>query len=151
MTMLLSFYSIEASYRWSRIQTDAASQHQRAWPSGEYPCIGEWLFLLSSISALPNYQAILSRVKNSATILDLGYSSSQDLRRLAVDWASSESMYASDLCSELWDIWYDLFRDRDTMKARTIEADIFDPNTPLRDLTGKIDIIFACQSLHLFS
>ncbi len=37
------------------------------------------------------------------------------------------------------------------MKARFIEADIFDPNTPLRDLNGKIDIIFACQFLHLFS
>ena len=60
-------------------------------------------------------------------------------------------MYASDLHPELWDIGYDLFRDRDTMRARFMAADIFDPNSPLRELNGKIDIIFACQFLHLFS
>ena len=60
-------------------------------------------------------------------------------------------MYASDLHSELWDIGFDLFRDRETMKARFIQADVFDPDSPLRDLNGKIDIIFACQFLHLFS
>ena len=59
-------------------------------------------------------------------------------------------MYASDLHSELWDLGFDLFRDRETMKARFIQADVFDPESPLRDLRGKIDIIFACQLLHLF-
>ncbi len=118
---------------------------------GEYPCIGEWLFLLPSISAFPIYQTILSRVKDSATVLDLGCSLGQDLRRLAADGAPSENMYASDLHSELWDMGYDLFRDRDAMKAHFFEADIFDPNSPLRALNGKIDIIIACQFLHLFS
>ncbi len=118
---------------------------------GEYPCIGEWLFLLPSISAFPNYHVILSRVKDSATVLDLGCSMGQDLRRLTADGAPSENMYASDLHPQLWDIGYDLFRDRDTMKAHFIEADIFDSNSPLQTLHGKIDIIIACQFLHLFS
>ena len=118
---------------------------------GQYPCIGQWTFLQPSISAFPKYQAILSRVKDSATVLDLGCALGQDLRRLAADGAPSENMYASDLRPELWEIGYDLFRDRDTMKARFIQADIFDSNTPLRDLNGKMDIIFACQFLHLFS
>ena len=60
-------------------------------------------------------------------------------------------MYASDLHSELWEIRCDLFRDRDAMKARFVQADIFDPDNPRRDLDGKIDIIVACQFLHLFS
>ena len=124
---------------------------KRAWPLGQYPCIGQWLFLYPGISAFPNYQAILSRVKHSATVLDLGCALGQDLRRLAADGAPSENMYASDLQSELWDIGYDPFRDRDRKKARFIQADIFDPNTPLRELNGKMDIIIACQLLHLFS
>ena len=109
------------------------------------------MFLLPSIFAFPNYPAILSRVQNAATVLDLGCSLGQDLRRLTADGAPSENMYASDLHSELWDIGFDLFRDRETMKARFIQADIFDPDTPLRELNGKIDIILTCQFLHLFS
>lgn len=66
-------------------------------------------------------------------------------------WAPSENMYASDLHSKLWEIGCDLFRDRDAMKARFVQADIFEPDSPLRDLDGKIDIIIACQFLHLFS
>ena len=126
-------------------------QRQRAWPLGEYPCIGRWLFLQSTISAFPNYQAILSRVKDSATVLDLGCSLGHELRRLAADGAPSDNMYAADLNAELWDVGYDLFRDRETMKARFIQADVLDPNTPLRDLKGKIDIVIACLFLHLFS
>ena len=109
------------------------------------------MFLLPSIFAFPNYPAILSRVQNAATVLDLGCSLGQDLRRLTADGAPSENMYASDLHSELWDIGFDLFRDRETMKARFIQADIFDPDTPLWELNGKIDIILTCQFLHLFS
>ena len=119
---------------------------------GEYPCVGEWLFLLPSISAFLVYQTILSKVKDeSATVLDLGCCLGQDLRRLAADGAPSENMYASDLHPELWDIGYDLFRDRDAIKAHFIQADILDPDSPLQTLNGKIDIIIACQFLHLFS
>lgn len=88
---------------------------------------------------------------DSATVLDLGCCFGQDLRRLAADGAPSENMYASDLRPELWELGYDLFRDRERMKARFIEADILDPITPLRELKGKIDIILTCQLLHLFS
>ena len=84
-------------------------------------------------------------------MLDLGCALGQDLRRLAADGAPSENMYASDLRSDLWEIGYDLFRDRTTMKARFIQADIFDSSSPLQGLNGRIDIIFACQFLHLFS
>ena len=96
----------------------------------------------------PIYPTILSRVQKSATVLNLGCSLGRDLRPLAADGAPSENMYASDLHSELWDIGFDLFRDRDTMEARFIQADIFDPDTPLRDLSGKIDITIVCQFLH---
>ena len=37
------------------------------------------------------------------------------------------------------------------MKATFIQADVFDSNTAaLRDLNGKMDIIYACQFLHFF-
>lgn len=46
---------------------------------------------------------------------------------------------------------YRLFLDRDTLKAKFIEADITDPNSVLSELDGKIDIIYAASFLHLFN
>lgn len=126
-------------------------QRDRAWPFGEYPCVGEWIFLLPSVSIFSEYEDVLFRVKTGASVLDLGCSFGQDLRRLAAAGAPTENMYASDLNSELWDIGFDLFRDRQGMKARFIQSDIFDPASELGDLKAKIDIFIVCQFLHLFS
>ena len=84
-------------------------------------------------------------------MLDLGCCFAQDLRRLAADGAPTENMYASDLHEELWDLSFDLFRDRKSMEAHFIKADIFEPPEGLLDLEGKIDIVFMCGFLHLFS
>jgi hypothetical protein len=46
---------------------------------------------------------------------------------------------------------YRLFLDRDTLKSKFIEADIFDANSALSELDGKIDIIYAASFLHLFN
>lgn len=84
-------------------------------------------------------------------MLDLGCCFGQDLRQLAADGAPSTNTYASDLHSELWELGYELFRDRETMKAQFIRADILDENSRLNELTGKIDVFIICQVLHLFS
>lgn len=61
----------------------------------------------------------------------------QDLRRLAVDGAPTANMYATDIIGDFWDLGYDLFRDRDTMKAEFIKADILDTYSALEALHGK--------------
>lgn len=126
-------------------------QRDRAWPFAEYPCVGQWMFLLPSVSIFSEYENVLLRVKTGASVLDLGCSFGQDLRRLAAAGAPTENMYASDLNSELWNIGFDLFRDRQRMKARFIQSDIFDRASELGDLKAKIDIFIVCQFLHLFS
>ena len=113
--------------------------------------MGEWIFLLSSVSRYPQYAEVLSRMKSGATVLDLGCCFGQDLRRLAADGAPTENMIASDLHSELWELGYDLFRDRDKMRARFIKTDILAPNAEFQALKGKVDFVFMCQFLHLFS
>ena len=119
--------------------------------------MGEWIFLLPSVSRYPQYAEVLSRMKAGATVLDLGCCFGQDLRRLAADGAPTENMIASDLHSELWELGYDLFRDRETMKARFVKADIFAPpeeeegSAALDRLKGQVDFVFLCQFLHLFS
>jgi hypothetical protein len=49
------------------------------------------------------------------------------------------------------DIGYDLFKDKATLNATFLAADIFDESSKLKDIEGKIDIIWASSFLHLFS
>ena len=74
----------------------------------------------------------------------------QDLRRLAADGAPTDNMYATDIVSDFWEIGYDLFRDRDTMKARFLKADVLEAESALDSLEGKIDVVYAGSVLHLF-
>lgn len=74
----------------------------------------------------------------------------QDLRRLAVDGAPTANMYATDIIGDFWDLGYDLFRDRDTMKAEFTKADILDTYSALEALHGKIDVVYVGSVLHLF-
>ena len=59
-------------------------------------------------------------------------------------------MYASDISHELWNLGFELFRDRDKMKAVFIEGDFLRLDSELCQLNGQIDIIISCQFLHLF-
>jgi hypothetical protein len=62
-------------------------------------------------------------------------------------------LYGSDLQAEFLDIGYSLFKDATTLKSTFIAADIFDNAvlSPLHQLEGKLDIIWAGSFLHLFT
>jgi SAM-dependent methyltransferase len=95
---------------------------------------------------------VLKRLKSgNENLLDLGCCFGQELRKLAADGAIQEKLYGSDLRAEFFEMGYRLFRDRNTLKSKFIAADITDPNSPLSELDGKIDIIYAGSFLHLFS
>jgi SAM-dependent methyltransferase len=85
------------------------------------------------------------------SFLDLGCCFGQDLRKLAADGAPSEHLYGSDLRPEFFDLGYELFRDKSTLKSKFLVGDVFDASSPLSELNGKIDIIYAASFLHLFS
>ena len=116
----------------------------------EYPCIGQWSFLITRTPALRCYRDIVARLEAGASIIDVGCCFGQDLRHLAADGAPTDKMYASDIVPQLWDISYDLYRDVSHMKARFILADALDSVSPLHELRGKMDIILVNQVLHLF-
>ena len=113
-----------------------------------------WRFLNLSISVQPCYPRIVSFLKepqSQHTLLDLGCCFAQDMRKLVYDGVPSENLYASDLDQSFLDLSYDLFKDKDTMKAHLFAANALDEHSPLDDLEGKIDIVYAGSFLHLFS
>lgn len=74
----------------------------------------------------------------------------QDLRRLIADDAPSSNMYASDIESEFWELGYELFRDRETLKAIFLQADVFDPKSALAELKGGLNVVYLGSFLHLW-
>lgn len=75
----------------------------------------------------------------------------QDIRKLVYDGAPSENTYASDLNGKFWDIGYELFLDKSSLKTTFIEADVFDNESGMQQLAGKIDIVHAASFFHLFN
>jgi hypothetical protein len=66
------------------------------------------------------------------------------------DGVPSAQLYACDLHAEFLDLGYDLFLDRDTLKAAMFAADVFQPDGALGEIEGKIDYVYAGSFLHLF-
>jgi SAM-dependent methyltransferase len=112
--------------------------------------LGNCGFLNFSIGEGPAYQEVIQRVKDGEQFLDLGCCMGQDIRKLVHDGAPSENTYASDLKANFWDLGYDMFLDKSSLKTKFLEADIFDADSPLKQLDGKIDIINTASFFHLF-
>ena len=111
-------------------------------------------FLNLSISNQPCYSRILSLLKepqSQHTLLDLGCCFAQDIRKLTHDGVPSENLYACDIEQSFLDLSYDLFKDRDTMKAHFFTADVFDENSNLNNIDGQIDVVYLASFLHIFS
>src|SRR3954465_15997448 len=49
------------------------------------------------------------------------------------------------------EIGYDLFFDKSTLKSQFIAGDALGPDSDLKQLDGKIDIVHAASFLHLFN
>lgn len=104
-----------------------------------------------SIAKQPLYPSVIERLRDDGQIfLDLGCCFAQDLRKLVFDGAPAERLYGSDLRDDFIKLGYELFRDKDTLKSEFITGDVFDFDSPLKELHGKVDIIYAASFFHLF-
>lgn len=129
------------------------AQRELALKIAPYPCLGRFGFVSPNIAAHGAYRSVVEKAQSKgATILDVGCCLGQNLRMLATEGVPTENMHATDLKSELWELGFELFGDRDKMKAIFVEADLLhlDADSKLHQLRGKIDVIIACLFLHLF-
>ena len=125
---------------------------------------GQWMWLGPSITTSPYYEKLISRARHGSTVLDLGCCFGQDLRLLAAQGVPTACMFASDVEPRLWELVYELFRDKGKMEATFLQANILDPEEEeekgckhdeqkkggLTQLEGKVDVVIVCQFLHLF-
>jgi SAM-dependent methyltransferase len=130
-------------------------QRQRAFEEWPYPCIGHVRFLELTTTTHPKYSEILTCLQAGQSFLDVGCCFGQDIRKLLYDGVpSSTNMYGIDIEPAFFQLGYDLFRDRNTLEATFLEADLIKSQHPLPSLEpilGKIDIISAQSLFHLFN
>ncbi|KAK0356686.1 hypothetical protein LTR91_011678 [Friedmanniomyces endolithicus] len=136
-----------------QLQAHVERIREKAWAIYPYPCIGMGRFLNLHISTHPLYHSsILPRLLTGTQVyLDLGCAFAQNLRRLVFDGVPSAQCYGADLRLEFLDLGYELFADRATLESKFIAADVFDEESGLRELDGKVDIVDASSFFHLFT
>jgi SAM-dependent methyltransferase len=135
---------------------DRPAQRDTIWSVHPYPCIGQFRFLEFSISSNPAYTSVLFHLRLALipppALLDLGCCLGQDLRRLVFDGVPSDRLVGVDVHPEFFEQGYKLFRDRETLQAKFITADVLDdsPENPLGKLQKSVDMVHAASFLHLW-
>ncbi|THW49550.1 hypothetical protein D6C86_08622 [Aureobasidium pullulans] len=141
---------------YSNIPSDQVVPHvlrirDTAWEVFPYPCIGQFRFLDMPLGGFNEYPEILKRLKSgNEKYLDLGCCFGQDIRRLVNDGVPGSVLIGSDLHRGFLDLGYDLFKDKDNLDSKFIAADVFESQSALTPLEGKIDILHTSSFFHLF-
>ncbi|KAI0201283.1 hypothetical protein F4808DRAFT_460140 [Astrocystis sublimbata] len=108
----------------------------------------------------PGMESALKRLTapdSTDTFLEIGGFMCQTLRRLVFEGVDSSRLYGTDLHSEFFELGYQQFRDRDTLKATLVEGDFLLPedeyatSAMAETFNGKISIAHASNFFHLFS
>ena len=121
-----------------------------AWRVFPYPCIGQFRFLEPGLNECEEYDEIVQRLKEGQQLLDMACCFGQTIRQLVADGAPAENIYGCDLQLKFIELGYKLFKDRDKLPTRFMVADIFDPASPLSELGGRLDIVYAGSFFHLW-
>ena len=130
----------------------SAHQRDRAFRISPYPCVGQVRFLGNRWPLTPYLEHdFLPRLRNGATLLDVGCGFGQDLRFLTFEYGiDSSQLYGTDIEAGLMGLGYDLFLDRDRFKGTFFAADMLGPSqsSTFNQLKGTLDLIQASQFLH---
>ncbi|RYO76716.1 hypothetical protein DL766_004164 [Monosporascus sp. MC13-8B] len=136
------------------------SQRDKLWAIHPSVCVGHCRFLSMRFTSDPRYKDALSRLlvaDSDIAFLDVGCCVGQVLRQLAFEGVDSSRLYGIDSEPRFLSAGYELFRDRDTLKATLVTGDLLASgekgggDDASRLLNGKMTIIHAMSFFHLFS
>ncbi|KAK5659581.1 hypothetical protein OQA88_783 [Cercophora sp. LCS_1] len=142
-----------AGYSADEIEDAVLSLRDRAWETFPFPRIGAFDFLDLALSNRTRvYHKLLTRLQAGDTFLDVGRCLGHDIRKLVFDGAPAENMFGADLLQGYVDLGYNLFRDRDTLKTKFVQANVLDDITTgaWPELVGKFDTVSFSLVLHCF-
>jgi hypothetical protein len=105
------------------------------------------MFLTATIAESPAYSAMVEKVKEGGTFLEVGSLLGTDLRQLVFDGAPSDCMYTVDIAN-FSDVGFEMFQDRRKFNTKFTECDILSPTSELLELQWSIDTIYICYFLH---
>ncbi|KAF2211618.1 hypothetical protein CERZMDRAFT_112661 [Cercospora zeae-maydis SCOH1-5] len=145
----------EVLVQYSGVPEDELVSHVRrvrdeAWKVFKYPCVGNYYFLEFSVSKSENYSRVLHRLRHGETLLDLACCFGHNLRKLVHDGAPVANVVGGELEQGFIDLGFQLFKDRDKLRANFISGDFFGGD--VGGLAGRqFDMIHAASFFHLFS
>lgn len=134
--------------------TSTPPQRDKAWSVVQFPCIGRWGFTNLKQTEIPDFQAVIARLKGGQdSILDVACCLGQVARKLAAEGVGPANIYSTDLSPEFLELGFDLFGDRDRFPPGAfVAADLLKPDDPgAATLDGKVTIVHANNFFHLFS
>ncbi|KAI1092035.1 hypothetical protein F5B19DRAFT_483538 [Rostrohypoxylon terebratum] len=133
----------------------------RLWDIYPYVCVGHFRFLSLKFTLDPRYRIVLNRLlapHSEANFLDVGCCVGQVLRKLAFDGVDSSRLFGTDLEPRFIEVGYDLFKDRDKLKATFAAGDMLSQgdesssgHSSLEMFDGRMNIIHATCFFHLFT
>lgn len=126
-------------------------QRDKLWFVYPWPCVGQFKFVSLSLHRQPSYPRIVAALKSGARYLDIGCAVAQDMRYLVLDGCPSANMLAIEKMSGYVETAFDYFRDRDTLQAKFIIANVLDRSIPdVQELRGTVDIAHLGMVLHVW-
>ena len=176
-THLVTFVSHDCSSIVGQLAVSPVLKRNKAWNIRPFPCVGHWLFLKSTLdwgSIGHEESVIIDRLNEGATSLDLGCAMAQTMRYLAWQGAPTNNMVVSgmshhvpvaaydasahvltcalDLLPDFYEASFDLFHDREKIRANFVQCDTFDLRSSLlQNYQYPFDIVLAGDFLHQFS
>ncbi|OLN87741.1 hypothetical protein CCHL11_05659 [Colletotrichum chlorophyti] len=135
------------------VQDHVLTIRDKIWDVFPYPCIGAFHFLDFNLSRRPIYPQMVAKLHEPGAMhLEVACCVGQDLRHLVYDGVPSERIVAVELEQGYIEAGYELFRDRETLKTRFLNADMLDEdNAKLNELEGKFDSAHLGLCLHLWT
>jgi len=139
---------------------DVQAKAYKAFP---YPCIYLFVFVKCRMKDHPMYTVVLEQAKaaplgSKPKFVDIGCCMGTELRKLLVDGYPSDTLTPNligcDLRHEYIEYGHELYQDGPAsdkpVPITFLQSDIFDEESPLFAMKGKIDYIFTSSVFHLF-